>query len=139
MPVMAAVEAGTGRFHPMPGTDAVPGFHPSGDAMSQVIHTAVLVGGGLLGLFMILLAMPQSKFRDFLMPIVGWCFALFCGAYILSPVDLVPEMAVGPFGLIDDARASVASGHLCRPVGDEGQQGNATALTHRPASFGSPG
>jgi uncharacterized membrane protein YkvA (DUF1232 family) len=76
--------------------------------MSHVIHTMVLVGGGLVGLFMILLAMPQSKFRDFLMPIIGWCFALSCGAYILSPVDLVSEIAVGPFGLIDDAGALVA-------------------------------
>ena len=42
------------------------------------------------------------------MPIIGWCFALFCGAYILSPVDLVPELVTGPFGLIDDAGALVA-------------------------------
>jgi uncharacterized membrane protein YkvA (DUF1232 family) len=76
--------------------------------MTQIVHTAVLVGGGLLGLFMILLALPQSKLKDFLMPIIGWCFALFCGAYILSPADLIPEAIVGPFGLFDDAGALVA-------------------------------
>lgn len=76
--------------------------------MTQIVHTAVLVGGGLVGLFMILLSMPQSKFKEFLTPIIGWCFALFCGAYVLSPVDLIPEAVVGPFGLLDDAGVLVA-------------------------------
>ena len=76
--------------------------------MLQIANTALLVGGGLVGLFGILLAVPQSRLRDFLMPIVGWCFALFCGAYILSPVDILPEALMGPFGLFDDAGALVA-------------------------------
>ena len=29
------------------------------------------------------------------MPIIGWGFALFCGAYILSPVDIMPEAFAG--------------------------------------------
>jgi uncharacterized membrane protein YkvA (DUF1232 family) len=73
--------------------------------MVQIATTAILVGGGLVGLFGILLAMPQSKLRDLLLP---WCFALACGAYILSPVDAFPEVAFGPFGLIDDAGALAA-------------------------------
>jgi hypothetical protein len=76
--------------------------------MVQIANTAILVGGGLVGLFGILLALPQSRLRTFLMPIIGWCFALFCGAYILSPVDLLPEALMGPFGLIDDAGALFA-------------------------------
>ena len=28
---------------------------------------------------------------------------VLCCLYIISPVDLLPEIAVGPFGLIDDA------------------------------------
>jgi uncharacterized membrane protein YkvA (DUF1232 family) len=76
--------------------------------MIQIANTAILVGGGLVGLFCILLALPQSKFREVVMPIIGWCFALFCGAYILSPVDLLPEAMFGPFGLIDDAGALAA-------------------------------
>ncbi len=76
--------------------------------MFQIVNTAILVGGILVGLFVILLSLPQSKLRDFLMPIVGWCFALFCGAYILSPVDVLPEAMFGPFGLIDDAGVLVA-------------------------------
>jgi len=76
--------------------------------MAQFAHTAVLVGGSLTGLLLVLLAMPQSKLRDFLMPIVSWCFALACGVYILLPIDLAPEIALGPFGLIDDVGALVA-------------------------------
>lgn len=76
--------------------------------MVQIANTAILVGGGLVGLFCILLALPQSKLRDFLMPIIGWCFALFCGAYILVPVDALPEAVFGPFGLIDDCGALFA-------------------------------
>jgi hypothetical protein len=76
--------------------------------MLQIVNTGVLVGGGLLALFAVLLSMPQSQLRSFLLPILGWCFALFCGAYILSPVDVAPEALLGPFGLIDDAGALVA-------------------------------
>ena len=28
---------------------------------------------------------------------------ILCCAYIISPVDLVPEIALGPLGVIDDA------------------------------------
>jgi uncharacterized membrane protein YkvA (DUF1232 family) len=76
--------------------------------MVQMFNTVVLVGGGLTALLVILLAMPQSRLRNFLMPIIGWCFALFCGAYILSPVDIIPEALLGPFGLVDDAGALIA-------------------------------
>lgn len=76
--------------------------------MLEFVKTLLFVGGGLIALLLVLLAMPQSRLRSFLMPIVGWCFALFCGAYILSPVDIVPEAVVGPFGLIDDAGALIA-------------------------------
>ncbi len=76
--------------------------------MTNVIQTTLLVGGGLTALLLVLLAMPHSKLRDFLMPIVSWCFALACGAYILLPIDLVPEIALGPFGLIDDVGVLVA-------------------------------
>jgi uncharacterized membrane protein YkvA (DUF1232 family) len=76
--------------------------------MLEFLKTGVLAGAGLLALLLILLAMPQSRLRSFLMPIIGWGFALFCGAYILSPVDLFPEALTGPFGLIDDAAALVA-------------------------------
>jgi uncharacterized membrane protein YkvA (DUF1232 family) len=69
----------------------------------------LLVGcGTLLALaLMVLVALPQSKLRDVFIQIVGWVFAIFCGIYCISPVDIVPEALLGPFGLIDDAGALV--------------------------------
>lgn len=76
--------------------------------MLDVIKTLIHCGSLLAVAFLVLLAWPQSKLREFLMPIVGWGFALFCGAYVLMPVDAIPEILAGPFGLIDDAGAVVA-------------------------------
>lgn len=58
--------------------------------------------------FLITLALPQSKLRAFLMPIVGWAMAIFCAFYTISPVDILPEAMLGPFGLVDDLGAVVA-------------------------------
>ena len=57
--------------------------------------------------FAVLLSLPESKMRDFLMPIIGWIVAIFCGIYCISPIDIVPEAVLGPFGLIDDLGALV--------------------------------
>lgn len=75
--------------------------------MFQTIQTLIYVGGGLMLAFLVCMSLPQSKLREVLMPVIGWCFALFCGAYVLSPVDIIPEAFTGPFGLIDDAGAIV--------------------------------
>lgn len=74
----------------------------------KVIETLILVGGALLGLFIYLLSSPNSRLRSVVLPIVGWCFALFCGIYALSPLDFLPEAFLGPFGLIDDVGAVAA-------------------------------
>ena len=55
-----------------------------------------------------LISLPKSKMREFLMPIIGWCVAIFCGIYCISPVDILPEVLLGPFGLVDDIGAVVA-------------------------------
>jgi uncharacterized membrane protein YkvA (DUF1232 family) len=39
---------------------------------------------------------------------VGWCVAILCAIYCISPVDIVPEALLGPFGLVDDLGAVVA-------------------------------
>jgi len=78
--------------------------------MSTFLGTIqLLIGCGSLILlaFMILLAMPNSELKKFLMPIIGWCLAIFCGIYCVSPVDIVPEAFLGPFGLVDDIGAAV--------------------------------
>jgi uncharacterized membrane protein YkvA (DUF1232 family) len=78
--------------------------------MSSFFHMIdLLITCGTLLAFgmMILFSLPQSKLRDVLIQIVGWIFAIFCGVYCISPVDIVPEALLGPFGLIDDAGALV--------------------------------
>lgn len=69
----------------------------------------MLVCGTIVGLAVIvLLAMPECKLRAFLLPIVGWVVAILCGIYCISPIDIVPEALLGPFGLVDDLGSLVA-------------------------------
>jgi uncharacterized membrane protein YkvA (DUF1232 family) len=76
--------------------------------MLELLRLLVIVGGVVLVTFMILLALPQCKLRDMLMPFVAWGFVALCAAYAISPVDILPEVVMGPFGLFDDAGAVVA-------------------------------
>lgn len=68
----------------------------------------MIVGGVLALASLILLALPHCKLRDMLMPFVAWGFVALCAAYTLSPVDVLPEIVLGPFGLLDDAGAVIA-------------------------------
>jgi len=72
-----------------------------------IIQVMFVCGTILAVTFAVLLSLPESKLRDFLMPILGWCVAIFCGIYCISPIDIVPEAVLGPFGLIDDLGALV--------------------------------
>ena len=70
--------------------------------------TALAVCGTILaGAMMILINMPHSPLRDLLVQIVGWLFAVFCAIYVISPIDILPEAFLGPFGLVDDLGAAV--------------------------------
>lgn len=76
--------------------------------MSNMLDTLKLlinVGGMLMFAFLVLLSMPQSRLRDIVMPFVGWAVTALSVAYIALPMDFMPEMVFGPFGLIDDALA----------------------------------
>ena len=52
---------------------------------------------------------------------------VLCCIYIISPVDLLPEMVVGPFGFIDDAAvlafmiSLIKKVRLLRNDGEEGE------------------
>jgi uncharacterized membrane protein YkvA (DUF1232 family) len=54
---------------------------------------------------LVLASLPHSPVRDLLLQLVAWLFAGTCGAYVLSPVDVLPEIILGPFGLPDDLLA----------------------------------
>ena len=68
----------------------------------SVIKLLIACGAILALAFLVLLSMPQSQLKSFLMPIVGGAMAIFCGVYCISPIDIVPEAVLGPFGLVDD-------------------------------------
>jgi hypothetical protein len=72
--------------------------------MFQAIQTLLVVGGVLFGVLIVCLSLPNSKLRDFLLPIVGWGVVLLAGLYAVSPLDLVPDV-VPVLGWIDDAGA----------------------------------
>ncbi len=73
-----------------------------------LIQTMFLCGTAVVVAFVVLLSLPQSKLRAFLLPIIGWCIAILCAIYCISPIDIVPEALLGPFGLVDDVGAVVA-------------------------------
>lgn len=75
--------------------------------MLELLRVMVIMGGVIVITFMILLALPQCKLRQMLMPFVAWGFVALCAAYAISPVDAFPEILFGPFGLVDDIGAVV--------------------------------
>ena len=75
--------------------------------MFEMIKLMMLCGTLVVIAFVVLLAMPKSELRSVLMPIVGWAMAIFCGFYAISPIDILPEAVLGPFGLIDDIGAVI--------------------------------
>ena len=78
------------------------------NAFFSLIQLFVLCGALLSITVIVCLSLKECQLRSFLLPIVGWCMAIFCGIYCISPIDLVPEAFLGPFGLIDDLGAVVA-------------------------------
>ncbi len=76
--------------------------------MFELLRMMVIMGGVIVITFMVLLALPQCRLRDLLMPYVAWSFVVLCGLYAISPVDALPEIALGPFGLFDDLAAAAA-------------------------------
>ena len=77
--------------------------------MFHFLELLVIVGGVIVVTFLILASLPQCKLRDMLMPFISWGFVVLCGLYAISPVDAMPEIVLGPFGLLDDL-AAVAAG-----------------------------
>lgn len=66
---------------------------------------------GLLALFMILLALPQSRLRYYVLRVLGIVFFTFTGLlalYILSPLDVVPDV-IPVLGQIDDGGALIGA------------------------------
>jgi uncharacterized membrane protein YkvA (DUF1232 family) len=43
-----------------------------------------------------------------LLPLYRWAVAIGCFCYVVSPLDAMPEIILGPFGLFDDAGVAIA-------------------------------
>jgi uncharacterized membrane protein YkvA (DUF1232 family) len=80
-------------------------FSVEGDtAMFETIRTLILCGTLLAVAFLVLVSLPQSKLRDLLMPFVGWGVAALSVAYVIMPLDVLPDF-IPVAGWIDDIGA----------------------------------
>lgn len=75
--------------------------------MLELFRVLVICGSLIVITFLVLLALPQCRLREMLSPFLAWAFVALCAAYTLSPVDVLPEILLGPFGLVDDLGAVV--------------------------------
>ena len=62
----------------------------------------------LLALFIVLLALPGSRLRSFVLEITGWGTAAASAIYVISPLDLLPDI-IPVLGWGDDVVAAVTA------------------------------
>ena len=75
------------------------------DRFWEFAKLLVVVGAVLVGLVLILLALPGSRIRKVLST-VFFAIAGLLGVYIVSPLDLIPDL-IPVLGQVDDVLASV--------------------------------
>jgi uncharacterized membrane protein YkvA (DUF1232 family) len=72
--------------------------------MFETIRTLILCGTLLVVAFLVLVSLPQSKLRDLLMPFIGWGVAALSVAYVIMPLDVLPDF-IPVVGWFDDLGA----------------------------------
>jgi uncharacterized membrane protein YkvA (DUF1232 family) len=65
------------------------------------------LGTLLILALLIMLSLPQSQLPKVCGQASKWLLAALCAIYALSPVDILPEAILGPFGIFDDLAAVV--------------------------------
>jgi hypothetical protein len=81
------------------------------EQLGDLLRTGCWGCCGLLALFMILLALPQSRLRYYVLRGLGIIFFTITGLlalYIVSPVDALPDL-IPVLGQIDDGGALVSA------------------------------
>ena len=81
------------------------------DTLKELLRMSCFGCCGLLALFMILLALPQSRLRYYVLrglAIVFFTSAGLIALYIISPIDVVPDV-IPVLGQIDDGGALIGA------------------------------
>ena len=81
------------------------------DQLGELLRVGCWGCCGLLALFMILLALPQSRLRYYVLRGLGIVFFTITGLlalYILSPLDALPDV-IPVLGQIDDGGALIGT------------------------------
>lgn len=60
------------------------------DSCATVIMVVIVVAAALFALFLILLSLPKSRLRYFLLEMMGWGTAGVSTILFVSPIDLLP-------------------------------------------------
>jgi hypothetical protein len=81
------------------------------DQLGELLRISCFGCCGLIALFMILLALPQSRLRYYVLRGLGIVFFTITGLialYIISPIDAVPDV-IPLLGQIDDGGALIGA------------------------------
>jgi len=62
------------------------------DAFFSFLKVATIGILALMSLVLVLLAIPQTRFKSTLTEILAWCGFLGASGFIVSPVDLIPDI-----------------------------------------------
>jgi hypothetical protein len=76
--------------------------------MFELLRQGMWCGTALLIAFIVLLAMPQSKLREIVLPFIGFAVSALSIAYIFMPLDVVPDFIPIAGGADDLAALAIA-------------------------------
>ncbi|WP_083473286.1 MULTISPECIES: YkvA family protein [unclassified Frankia] len=110
--------------------------------MSDDLGTALVVILGVIAVAGVLLAGGAwYLLRRYRLPLHAVATTIASLLYVISPVDAVPEVPLGPVGLVDDLTVIIAAAlYLRRLVGARSTAAGSTAAgSARKASGGHPG